>query len=109
MTRSIAIDCLGVILDDIHEGKPMDIIKKECEELQENIVFADIQLEKSEIRTDRIREYIKFFNSTGVSEEDMFEKKEDFYTLIAENLKDEWGDIEQYLHTTGECLAEYPI
>ena len=109
MTRKIAIDVLGGILDDIYNGISIDIIKEKCQELQKNIVFSDMQLEKSEIRTDRVREYIMFFNITGVSEEDMFEKKEDFYNLIAKNLKEEWEDIEQYLTATGRSLAEYPI
>ena len=109
MTRKIAIDILGEILDDIHNEKPMDIVEKKCKELQRNIVFSDMQLDRSEIRADRTREYIKFFNITGVSEEDMFKNKKDFYELAAENLIEEWEDIEQYLATTGRSLDEYPI
>ena len=87
----------------------MDIVNKKCKELQREFVFWDFHLDKDEIRADRTREYIKFLNITGASEDDVFENKKDFYELAAENLKEEWEDIEQYLATTGRSLAEYPI
>lgn len=109
MRRSIAIDCLHVILDDIHNNVAIQTIMQKYHQIEEKADWCDMQIERSEIYKERLVEYIKFFNITGISENDIFERKEDFYELLEENLKEKWPSIRQYLLSGNSSLVGYKI
>lgn len=106
MRRDIAIDCLHTVLDDIHNNVAIQTIKQKCQELKEKVDWYDLQIEKPEIYKERLAEYIKFFNIIGISENEIFERTEDFYELLKENLKEEWPRIEERI-SSGKNLIGY--
>lgn len=107
MRREIIIDGVRTVLDHIHEGISMNMIERECKEVKKVFKRSNERIEKSEICTDRLKDYIKLIQITGISEDQLFENKKDFYDFLEEYFPELWADIERFLMATGKNLTEY--
>lgn len=108
MCKDIAIVEINSILEDIHNGVELEKIKQHCERFKrvcDN--YEDLAIMKEEIQIGRLREYIRFFNISGICEYDIFAKAEIFYELLKENLEEsEWQKIKEFL-SNGNILTYY--
>lgn len=107
MCRDVGIFKLNQILDSIHAGENEEEIRDKCEEFKRVFDYEELGITEEEVRKDRLKEYIKFFNISYVCEYDIFDDKEMFYRLLKEGL-DSWKSIEDFLNK-GNLLCDYPI
>lgn len=109
MCRDIAIDIINGILEDIYDNADTHLIREKCEEFKKTYFYEDLKIDESEIRKDRLKEYIRFFNISGICEYDIFESEKIFYKILEENLEEEEkSDIKRFLDAGG-ILQEYKI
>lgn len=109
MCRDVGIFKLNQILDSIHAGENEEEIRDKCEEFKRVFDYEEFGITEEEVRKDRLKEYIKFFNISYVCEYDIFDDKEMFYRLLKEGLPaDIWKSIEDFLNK-GNLLCDYPI
>ena len=109
MCRDVGIFKLNQILDDIHAGKSEEEIRNKCEELKRLFDYEEFGITEEEVRKDRLKEYIKFFNISYVCEYDIFEDRKMFYRILKEGLSsDVWNSIEDFL-SKGNLLCDYSI
>lgn len=108
MCRDVAITEINFILDDIHNGIELNVIEQKCERFKlkcDN--YEELRITKNEVRVDRLKEYIRFFNISGICEYDIFTSKDVFYELLEENLEEsEWKKINEFL-LKGDILTYY--
>lgn len=109
MCREVAMFSLNEILDEIHNGVEPEEIKKKCNSFMAKCDYEELEIQKEEIRLDRLLDYIKFFNISYVCEYDIFPNPEMFYNILKENLqKEKWEDIKNFLDR-GNILCDYQV
>lgn len=109
MRRELAINLLNEILDDIHNKKPEEEIRKKCNSFIMKYNYEELAIQREEVRLDRLIEYIKFFNISYVCEYDLFPSREMFYDVLKEHLEpDKWEDIKNFLDR-GNILCDYQL
>ena len=106
MCREVALKFLSDFLDEIHEnnGFCSTWTKENIEEFKRIYDYEELKITASEIRRDRLKEYIIFFNVSYICEYDIFARKEDFYEALKE-LK-EWSEIKNFLDR-GNILCDF--
>lgn len=108
MCRDVALVEINSILEDIHNGVELEKIKQNCETFKVKCNnYEELCITKKEIRVDRLKEYIKFFNLSGICEYDIFVSPNVFYKLLKKYLeKSEWKKIKAFLKR-GDILTFY--
>lgn len=106
--RDVAITEISFILEDIYNNIKLERIKQRCERFKLICTnYEELALAKEEIQKDRLKEYIKFFNISGICEYDIFANIQIFYEALEENLEEsEWKKIKEFLDS-GNILAFY--
>lgn len=108
MCRDVEILVLNQILDKIHNEATFDEIYECCENFKRMFDdFDELNLEVEEIRIDRLKDYIKFFNISKICEYDLFQNPQTFYKVLEEYLdSNQWKDIKIFL-SNGNILCYY--
>ena len=109
MCRDATIYFLNKILDDIHNEMDTEQTKEKSEDFKRRFDYEELNLQEDEIRKDRLKEYIVFFNISYICEYDIFSDINIFYKLLEENFgKELWEDVERFLNA-GNLLCDYVL
>ncbi len=105
MCREVALKLLNDFLDEIYRnGYVTPELKEKIKDFMLKCDYESLGITKEEIRKDRLKEYVIFFNVSYICEYDIFARKEDFYEAL-KDLK-EWPEIKNFLDR-GNILCDF--